>query len=112
MVSQEARALIDRMTQEELLEEFNRQNRSRFQGDNYAYLKTRLSILEEEEEKNHHERLIKLAEDANRISGESNEIARGASSTANKAYRLAALSVVVALLSVLVATLSQCSIEP
>lgn len=77
MVSQEAHALIDPMTREELLEEINRQNRSRFQGDNYAYLKTRLAVLDEEEKARHDEQLLKLAEDANRISGEANENSSG-----------------------------------
>src|ERR1041385_456469 len=46
MISDEARKTIDGLSWEELVNEINRANRSRFQGDSYAYLKTRLYVLE------------------------------------------------------------------
>ena len=49
MLSDESKNLIDTLTKEELRQEINKKNRSRFQGDKYAYLKTRLATIDEKE---------------------------------------------------------------
>ena len=72
MVSNETRQLIDNMSREELLGEINRQNRSRFQGDNYAYLKTRLAVLDAQDEAQHKQQALELAVAANRIAVDAN----------------------------------------
>jgi hypothetical protein len=38
------------MSKEDLLEEINRGEGSRFQDENYAYLKTRLALMEQQEQ--------------------------------------------------------------
>ncbi|HEV8363879.1 MAG TPA: hypothetical protein VGQ52_10205 [Gemmatimonadaceae bacterium] len=97
------------MPREDLVNEINRANRSRFQGDSYAYLKTRLAVLDEEAERQHQEKHIEVAEEGNRIAvdanvlaGEANAIAREASATAKKAYWISGASLVAALLALLV----------
>lgn len=109
MVSDSARQIIDGMSRDELITEINQQNRSRFQGDNYAYLKTRLGVVDDAQRAQNREQDLNLSEDANRISREANEIAKGAFSTARNAYRMSTLAVVVAIVSVLVAIISQCT---
>lgn len=49
MISDDSKAVIDTLSKEELRNEINRENRSRFQGDKYSYLQTRLAALEEQE---------------------------------------------------------------
>lgn len=112
MVSPEARTLIDSMSQEELLEEIHRRQRSSFQGDNYAYLKTRFDLLNNQEETNRQEQKMDLAKDANRIAADANSIASEANRTSTKAYRMSVFSVVVAIVAALIALLPQCTTKP
>lgn len=49
MLSDDAKRTIDALSKDELRQEINKKNRSRFQGDNYAYLQTRLASLEEQD---------------------------------------------------------------
>lgn len=112
MVSDETRQLIDNMPREELLGEIHRQNRSRFQGDNYAYLKTRLTVLDAQNEAQDKQHALELIKEANRLAGEANVISSNASSTAKQSYRMSALAVVVALVSAVIALISQCTTKP
>jgi hypothetical protein len=109
MVSDNARQIIDGMSRDELIGEINRENRSRFQGDNYAYLKTRLALIDEQRRAENQEQQFRLSEDANRIAREANEISHGASSIAGKAFRISTLAAVVAVVSVVVTVISQCT---
>jgi hypothetical protein len=75
MVSDEAKQTIDALSEQELREEIARKNRSRFQGDKYAYLQTRLASLEQQKQNEHrHEDVahrneeLSLARDANKLS--------------------------------------------
>lgn len=112
MVSSETRVLIDGMPKEKLLEEINKQTRSRFQRDNYAYLKTRLELIDKQEESNLQGQQLALAQDANRIAVKANQIACVSNVTSSKAYRMSVFSVVVAIVAVLIALLSQCTTKP
>ena len=49
VVSDDTRKTIDALSKEELRQEINKKSRSRFQRDKYAYLRTRLASLEEQE---------------------------------------------------------------
>jgi|CXWL01.1.fsa_nt_gi hypothetical protein len=109
MVSDETQQLINNMSREELLDEINKENRSRFQGENYSYLKTRFAILETQDETQHKQRALELAVAANRLAAEANEISSSASTTAKQSYRMSALAVVVALASAFIALASQCT---
>jgi hypothetical protein len=102
MISDDARRTIDNLSREELVNEINRQNRSRFQCDNHAYLKTRLAVIDEKQRVQGEERQLSLAEEANRIATEANHIAKGAAATSGKAYHMSVLAVLAALLAVVV----------
>ncbi len=81
MLSDKAKKTIDALSREELREEIDKKNRSRFQGDKYAYLQTRLATLEQLEQNEQrqedvahkHEELF-LAKDANKISRKANSL--------------------------------------
>jgi hypothetical protein len=109
MISDDARRTIDSLSREELVSEINRQHRSRFQGDKYAYLKTRLALIDEGQRVEGEKRQLSLAEEANRIARDSNDIARDAASTSGKAYRMSALAVIVALLAIAISVIPQCT---
>lgn len=47
MLSSEAKVTIDALSSEELEHEINLGRRSRFQGEKFAYLKTRKRVLDE-----------------------------------------------------------------
>jgi anti-sigma-K factor RskA len=108
MLSDTAKVEIDNMSREELTLELNKGNRSRFQRDNFAYLQTRLSELNKQENTEHSKAQLSLAEEANHIAREANNQSRTANATSAKAYRMATLSAIVALLAVIVAALAQC----
>lgn len=99
-LSQEAKQKIDSMPREKLIEEIDKGIRSRFQNEKFAYLKTRLSIIDAEDEAKHRERSTKLAEEANRIAKDANVIATNAKAVAEKSFYIAILSVIVALVAI------------
>lgn len=57
---------IDKMTREELSFEINKGPRSIFQGDTFAYLKSRIELLDKEAESAFQKKSIEAAEGANR----------------------------------------------
>lgn len=76
-----AKKQIDSLSKEELIQEINKGNRSRFQRDKFAYLKTRLeAIKNEESEKQRREDTayklegLTLAQEANEISKNANNL--------------------------------------
>ncbi|WP_143752169.1 hypothetical protein [Marinobacter profundi] len=98
-LSPEAKAKIDSLSRAELQNEVNLGNQSRFQREKFAYLKSRLDQIEQEEldsqketENAHSQTKIQLAADANAISR-----------TAN---RLSVLAVIVSLVSLLIAVVA------
>ncbi|MEQ1775925.1 MAG: hypothetical protein ABL891_19275 [Burkholderiales bacterium] len=109
MISKDTQQLIDNMSREELLSEIMRENRSRFQNDNYSYLKTRLAVIDEQQRSCAHEKEVNFSAEANRIAAEANDIARNSLATAGKAFRMSALAVMVAVVSAVLALLSQCT---
>ena len=75
MLKEKTKKTIDAMSKEDLRNEINKKNRSRFRGENYAYLQTRLETLEEQEQlvqrqedTSHKEEELSLAREANLIS--------------------------------------------
>lgn len=106
MLSDNSRQTIDALPREELLVEINKGSRSRFQGDNFAYLKMRLALLEKQEHDAHMEQQLGLDARANQIANEANEIAREANTSSSRAYRISVLSVIVAIVAVFIALLS------
>lgn len=75
-VSARAKQAIDQMSLEELIEEVNKGNGSRFTGANNAYLKASLEIAKSQQEDSHKEKLLSLAQEANNISKSANTISK------------------------------------
>jgi hypothetical protein len=109
MLSNQSQQTIDALSRNELLVEINKASRSRFQGDNFAYLKTRFALLEKQEQDDHMAQQLSLDVRANQIANEANEIARESNTTSSKAYRISVFSVITALVAILIALLPQCS---
>ena len=83
MLSDDAKRTIDALSNDELNLEINKERRSRFQGDNYAYLKTRLANVEQDKQAQlrqqdiaHKEEELTLAKEANQISHSANRLSK------------------------------------
>lgn len=83
MVSNETKRTIDALSKDELIQEIHRGHGSRFQGDNYVCLQTRLAALEEQERAEHRqqdvghkEEHLALAREANQISHKANRLSK------------------------------------
>ena len=94
MISDSAKQMIDGLSLEELLHEVMRENRSRFQGDNYDYLVTRLAVVKQCASDEYQGKQLDLAQEANKI-------AKAANATSSMAYRMAAFSVMVAIVALI-----------
>jgi hypothetical protein len=102
MLSDEAKKTIDDLSLEQILQEINKGSGSRFQGDKFAYLETRRTLLEQEKDYQRTQQQFSL-------DAESNQIAKEANKISSKAYRMAVLSVVISILAISFALLSQCT---
>ena len=102
VLSKKSKATIDALPKEELVLEVGKANLSRFQGEKFAYLKSRLSQIEDSEEIEQHKAELDQAYEANKISRDANRIAEGANNTAKKAWRASLLSAVVAIVAIIV----------
>ena len=94
MISDATRAEIDHMSRQDLLLEVNKGRESRFQRENFAYLRTRLESLDKGAEDAFQGAQIAHASDSNSIARESNR-------TAKLALIVSIVSAVVALLALL-----------
>jgi hypothetical protein len=96
VLSDESKQAIDALSKDDLLLEVNKGHSSRFQGEKFAYLQSRLQRIQESENTAQHEAEIDVGVEANNI-------ARDANATANKALRLSKLSIIVAVVAIIVA---------
>lgn len=83
MLSEDAKKTIDALPKEELLQEINKKNRSRFQDDKYAYLQTRLEAItqqgqqeQRQEDVIHKKEELSLAREANQLSQKANKFSK------------------------------------
>ncbi len=83
MLSEDAKKTIDALPKDELVQEINKKNRSRFQGDKYAYLQTRLATIEQQgqqairqEDVTHKNEELSLAREANQLSHKANKFSK------------------------------------
>lgn len=104
-LSDSAKSAIDRMGREELLLEEAKGRASRFQGENFAYLKSKLQALELEDAAARHAQSTASAEQSNSIAAEGNQIAREANDYSRRALRIAILSAVISLVAIVTALL-------
>ena len=105
MISDSAKQTIDALSLEELIHEATRDNRSRFQGDNYDYLLTRLELVKQHAAEEYQAKQLHIAQEAN-------DIAKSANVTSAKAYRMAVSSVLLAIVALLATVLQQCTHAP
>lgn len=102
MLSEDAKNAIDSLSKDELRIEVKKANRSRFQGDNFAYVQARLEQVEENEASAEHKAELDLAQEANTLAKSANQIAKESSETSKKALRASVLAVIVALVAIVV----------
>ena len=107
-VSEETKALIDRMSRSELALEINKGRRSIFQDDNFAYLRTRQQELDRQAVEDGENKQDELSREANAIAREANDLSRVANRTSDKAIRISVLAAFIALLAIVVTLFSQC----
>ena len=81
MLSEEAKEVIDGLSKEELSQEIDKGRRSRFQGEKFAYCKTRLAYLEQLGQEERHQKEVfqkqeelSIAREANRLSHNANKL--------------------------------------
>jgi len=99
MISDETKRMIDALSMEELRLEIEKANRSRFQGDNYAYIKTRLAILKEQEQTTRRQQDVTQTEEQIALARKANQIAKDANSLSKWAITFSALSTLIALVA-------------
>ncbi len=83
MLSDDTKKIIDALSKDELQQEINKGNRSRFQRDNFAYLNTCLAAIEQQEQNEirqedvgHKREEISLAREANQLSHKANNLSK------------------------------------
>ncbi|MBI4489834.1 MAG: hypothetical protein HY694_12165 [Deltaproteobacteria bacterium] len=96
MLTDDTRRAIDALSKDELLQEINKGTRSRFQGDKFAYLHTRLEAIKEEEQRGI--RQEDLAHKTQEL-----DLAREANQLSYKANKLSKIAIVVSVVSVIIA---------
>lgn len=74
-VSESAKAQIDTMTKDELLVEVHKGNSSRFQRENFAYLTSKLAIVQGQEVDQYQQETLNVAKKALATSKKSKNIA-------------------------------------
>ena len=84
MLDEQSRRTIDKLSRSELVHEINRGRQSKFQGDKFDYLKTRLALVEQEEHQHEIQQQLGLDAEGNQVAREANQIARSANATARK----------------------------
>ena len=102
MLSEESKNTIDALPKDDLVLEVNKGRRSRFQGDNFAYVQSRLQQLEGDDKTSQLKAELDVANETNSIARDANKIAGEANLTAKKAWRASLLSVVVAVVAIVV----------
>lgn len=96
VLSENSKNAIASLSKEELLLEINKGSGSRFQGEKYSYLKTRLAQIESEEQS-----ILQQEERAHRA--ESISVARKANELSNQANRLSKWALFVAIVAAIAA---------
>lgn len=109
MLSSEQKARIDSLTTEEMLQEINLGNKSRFQGEKYAYLKSQHQLRLQSERDKVSARSEEREKEANSIARDDNLIAKKALSVAEYALSEARKSNKYMIISIAIAAISTLS---
>jgi hypothetical protein len=97
MISEEAKKEIDALSKEELRHEINKKNRSRFQGDKYAYLQTCLAILEDQEQEVQRQQNVSQKQEELSIAREANQLSHKANNLSKIAIYISVIAAIIAL---------------
>ncbi|HHT9911573.1 TPA: hypothetical protein ACT9LC_002781 [Legionella pneumophila] len=97
MISDNDRKTIDHLTKEELLEEVNKGNLSRFQREKYAYLQTRLACLTQQENNEVRQEEVVHKKEELALAREANQLSHKANTLSKTAIWVSALAVLIAL---------------
>jgi hypothetical protein len=101
-VSERTREIVDSMSMPELLIEFHKQNQSKFQNEGFAYLKTRIDLLNAQEEGKHKQQTIQIAQEANSIAENANMISQESLETAKKSLARSTISAWIAVVALVI----------
>lgn len=97
MLSDEAKKGIDALSKEELRLEINKKNRSRFQGDKYAYAQTRLATLDLQEQEEQRQQSISQKQEELSIAREANQLSHRANNLSKIAIGISIIAFLIAL---------------
>jgi hypothetical protein len=97
MLSDEAKREIEALSQEELRQEINKKNKSRFQGEKYAYAQTWLEILEQKKQEKQRSQDVSLKQDELSLAQEANRLSRKANNLSKIAIFVAVIAALIAL---------------
>ncbi|HAT1796907.1 TPA: hypothetical protein JBL19_09715 [Legionella pneumophila] len=97
MISDNDKKTIDDLPKEELLEEINKRNLSRFQGKKYAYLKTRLAFLTQQENNEVRQEDVAYKKEELALAREANQLSHKANNLSKTAIWVSVLAVLIAL---------------
>lgn len=96
MLSEEAKKTIDALSKEELRREIDKKNQSSFQGDKYAYLQTRLTTIDQQEQNKHRQEDVAHREEELSLAWEANQISQ-------KTNKLSKIAIAVSIIAALIA---------
>lgn len=94
-LSEEFKQQVQSMTTEKLLEEINLGHKSHFQNSRFDYLKTVYELRLAQEDDQHKQKALEVAQEANNIAGE-------ALITSKNSYRMAIFAVAISLVAIVV----------
>jgi len=97
MLSEEAKKEIDALSKEELRQEINKKNRSRFQRDNYAYLETRLETLEQQDQEEKRQQDVDQKQEELSLAWEANQLSHKANNLSKIAIGVSIIAALIAL---------------
>jgi hypothetical protein len=97
-VTEEFKKKIDALSREELRQEVDKEERlSQFKGERFAYCKTRLANLEEQEQEERRQRSVSQKQEELSIAREANQISRNANNLSKIAIAISIIAVIIAL---------------
>ena len=97
MLSDKAKVTIDGLTKDELRKEIDKGTASRFQGEKFAYMRTRYKILCEQEDLKKRQQDVRFKEDELVLAGEANRLSHSANRRSTIAICIAAFAVLLSL---------------
>jgi hypothetical protein len=99
-VTEEFKKKIDDLPKEELRQEVDKGERlSRFKGERFAYCRTRLATLEQQEQEEQRQQEVSHKKEELSLAREANEISHTANNVSKIAIAISAISMIVAIIA-------------